>query len=149
VIRTLTCISCPVGCTLRAEISEGSLVKIEGNRCPQGEAYAREEVIDPKRVLTTSVKVVGGDYPLVSVRTDRPIPKRLILEAMKQVRSLVVTAPIEIGQVLMADLLNTGANLIATRSVRAINSQASVRSYDTLFSIPQLANGEKNCHAVE
>ncbi|MFN3346645.1 MAG: DUF1667 domain-containing protein [Candidatus Bipolaricaulaceae bacterium] len=100
------------------ELAGGGAIRVEGNRCPRGEAYAREEITDPKRVLSTSVKVVGGDYPLVSVRTDRPIPKRLIPEAMRQIRGLVVTAPVQIGQVLVANFLGTDANLIATRSVQ-------------------------------
>jgi CxxC motif-containing protein len=99
------------------ELKDGKIERIEGNRCPRGEAYAREEITDPKRVLATSVKVLGGDYPLVSVRTDRPIPKRLIPEIMEIVRGLCVKAPVEIGQVLVANLAGTGANLIATRRV--------------------------------
>lgn len=119
-IRELTCVSCPVGCTLRVELSDGKVQKVEGNRCPRGEAYAREEVTDPKRILATSVKVLNGDYPLVSVRTDRPIPKRLIPEAMRVLRALCVEAPVGIGQVLLPDLLQTGAQVIATRAVARV-----------------------------
>jgi len=117
VIREFPCVSCPLGCLLRVELKDGEIKKIEGNRCPRGEAYAREEITDPKRVLATSVKVLGGDYPLVSVRTDRPIPKRLIPEIMAIVRGLCVKAPVEIGQVVVANLAGTGAKLIATRRV--------------------------------
>jgi CxxC motif-containing protein len=99
------------------ELKDGKIERIEGNRCPRGEAYAREEITDPKRVLATSVKVLGGDYPLVSVRTDRPIPKRLIPTIMEIVRGLCIKAPVEIGQVLVANLAETGANLIVTRRV--------------------------------
>ena len=116
-IREFPCVSCPLGCFLRVELREGEIQKIEGNRCPRGEAYAREEITDPKRVLATSVKVLGGDYPLVSVRTDRPIPKRLIPQIMESVRELCVQAPVEIGQVLIPNVAGTGANLIATRRV--------------------------------
>ncbi|MGB9757544.1 MAG: DUF1667 domain-containing protein [Candidatus Bipolaricaulaceae bacterium] len=116
-IREFPCVSCPLGCLLRVELGEG-VIRIEGHRCPRGEAYAREEVTDPKRVLATSVKVLGGDYPLVSVRTDRPIPKRLIPQAMAVIRKLAVDAPVSIGQEILSDLLGTGARLIATRSVR-------------------------------
>ena len=116
-IREFPCVSCPLGCLLRVELREGGIQKIEGNRCPRGEAYAREEITDPKRVLATSVKVLGGDYPLVSVRTDQPIPKRLIPEIMEVVRKLCVEAPVEIGQVLVSNVAGTGANLIATRRV--------------------------------
>jgi len=117
VIREFPCVSCPVGCLLHVELKEGKIKRIEGNRCSRGEAYAREEIADPKRVLATSVKVLGGDYPLVSVRTDRPVPKRLIPEIMEVVRKLWAKAPVEIGQVLVSDVAGTGANLIATRRV--------------------------------
>lgn len=122
-IREFPCVSCPLGCLLRVEVGDGAIQKIAGYRCPRGEAYAREEVTDPKRVLATSVKVLGGDYPLVSVRTDRPIPKRLIPEAMALIRGIVVEAPVNLGEVILPDLLGTGAKLIATRSVR--KAQAS------------------------
>lgn len=117
-IREFTCISCPIGCRLKVEVSERGVEKIEGNRCPRGEAYAREEITDPKRILTTSVKVRGGDYPLVSVRTDKPIPKRLIPEAMAVLQAFALEAPVEMGQIVMPDLLGTGARVIATRTVR-------------------------------
>jgi len=117
VIREFPCVSCPLGCLLHVELKDEKIERIEGNRCPRGEAYAREEITDPKRVLATSVKVLGGDYPLVSVRTDRPIPKRLIPTIMEIVRGLCIKAPVEIGQVLVANLAGTGANLIATRRV--------------------------------
>ncbi len=117
-IREFPCVSCPLGCLLRVELKDGVVQKIEGYRCPRGEAYAQEEVTDPKRVLATSVKVLGGDYPLVSVRTDRPIPKRLIPEAMAVIRKLAVEAPVNLGDVILPDLLGTGARVIATRSVQ-------------------------------
>lgn len=128
-IRELTCISCPVGCTLRVKLNENGLIKVEGNYCPHGEAYAKEEITAPQRVLSTSVKVVGGDYPLVSVRTDRPIPKHLIPEALKQIRGLVLTAPVQISQVLVANFLGTGANLIATRAVRRAAPSETPEAY--------------------
>jgi len=115
--KKLVCVSCPVGCELEVEVEAGQVISVAGNRCPRGEAYAREEVIDPKRVLPTSVKVMGGELPLVSVRTDRPIPKRLIPRAMEVIRGLAVPAPVGLGQVLVQDLVGTGANLIATRAV--------------------------------
>ena len=115
--QKLVCISCPVGCELEVEVEAGRVISVAGNRCPRGEAYAREEVTDPKRVLPTSVKVMGGELPLVSVRTDRPIPKRLIPRAMEVIRGLAVPAPVGLGQVLVRDLVGTGANLIATRAV--------------------------------
>ncbi|MBC7109058.1 MAG: DUF1667 domain-containing protein [Methanomassiliicoccales archaeon] len=113
----LVCIACPLGCELLVREDSGRVL-VQGNRCTRGEAYAREEMTDPKRVLATSVKVLGGDYPLVSVRTDRPVPKRLIPEIMAFIRTLRVEAPVELGQIIVEDLLGSGAKLLATRTVR-------------------------------
>lgn len=116
-IREFPCVACPVGCLLRVEPTEAGTAKVWGNRCPRGEAYALEEVIDPKRVLATSVKVMGSSRALVSVRTDRPIPKRLIPTVMETVRKLAVEAPVEPGQIILKNVAGTEANLIATRRV--------------------------------
>ncbi|MBC7092698.1 DUF1667 domain-containing protein [Candidatus Bipolaricaulota bacterium] len=117
-IKRVVCVSCPVGCEVAVDIADGQVRRIAGNRCPRGEAYARQEAVEPMRVVATSLKVVGGERPLVSVRTDRPVPRRLIPEIMGAVRRLAVEAPVEIGQVLAEDLAGTGARLVATRSVR-------------------------------
>lgn len=126
-IREITCVCCPVGCKLRIEVYGAAISHVQGNRCPRGEAYAKEELTNPKRILTTSVKVVDGEYPLVSVRTDQPIPKQLIFDVMRLIRNLSVRAPVEIGQVLLEDILGTGARLIATRTVRACSLQERTR----------------------
>lgn len=115
----LTCISCPLGCQVTVRMEGDKIVEIRGNRCPRGEAYARQEVTAPMRVIATSVKVEGGSLPLVSVKTDKPIPKRLIPQLMELVKSLSVPAPVAIGQVLARDVLGTGADLVATRAVAA------------------------------
>ncbi len=74
----VTCIVCPMGCTITVTIRNGEIVSIEGNRCPRGADYAREEVLEPKRVVMTVLRVREGDLPVVSVKTSRPIPKKLI-----------------------------------------------------------------------
>ena len=115
--RKLVCVSCPVGCEIVVELSGDEVRHLEGNRCKRGEMYARQETVEPMRVLTTSVKVLGGDRPVTSIKTDSPIPKAMIREIMELVRSLAVNAPIAIGQTLVSDVLGSGAKLIATRSV--------------------------------
>ena len=115
--KKLICVSCPVGCEISVQIEDDRIARITGNRCPRGEAYACQEALEPMRMLPTSVKVIGGVRPLVSVKTDQPVPKRLISKIMKFVRTLSVNAPVEIGQVVAEHVLNTEANLIATRSV--------------------------------
>ncbi|MGC9529241.1 MAG: DUF1667 domain-containing protein [Candidatus Bipolaricaulaceae bacterium] len=117
--KQLTCVACPLGCRLRLELAGGEVEEIRGNRCRRGEAYARQEAVEPLRVLTTSVKVEGGTVPLVSVRTDRPVPLRLIPQAMELARGLSLKAPVQMGRVIVWDLLGTGAKLVATRAVPA------------------------------
>ncbi len=115
----LTCISCPLGCQITVRMNGDKIVSITGNSCPRGETYARQEVTAPVRTIATSIKVEGGTLPLVSVKTDKPIPKSLIPQLMELVKSLSVTAPVAIGQVLARDVLGTEANLVATRAVAA------------------------------
>jgi len=118
-LKRLVCVQCPLGCKISVELSDTNrILSIVGNRCPRGEEYARDELENPKRVLTTSVRVLNGEYPLVSVKTNKPVPKNLVPELMKTIRNLKVEAPIECGSVLVEDVLGTGADLVATRTVR-------------------------------
>ena len=108
----LTCIVCPMGCTLTATQDEnGAIVSVTGNTCPRGKNYAENEMLHPVRTLTTTVAVEGTSKPL-AVKTDAPIPKDKLFEAMKIVNALCVKAPVRIGDVLYPDLF--GANLVAT-----------------------------------
>jgi CxxC motif-containing protein len=116
--KRFTCLSCPIGCELTVRIENGEIVDVSGNRCPRGEAYGRQEALEPMRVLPSSVRVVHGTRPLLSVKTDRPIPRRLIPEAMRLIRSVSVKAPIAVGDAVLTDILGTGANLVATREIR-------------------------------
>jgi CxxC motif-containing protein len=120
--KKLICVSCPVGCEITVKTEGDRVVEITGNRCPRGETYARQETIAPMRVLPTSVKVRNGKWPLVSVKTDRPVSKHLIAEIMELVQALAVEAPVDIGQVIAEDLLGTDANLVATRNVQRIRN---------------------------
>ncbi|MEA1871106.1 MAG: DUF1667 domain-containing protein [Candidatus Bipolaricaulota bacterium] len=120
--KKLICVSCPVGCEISVKTEGDRVVEITGNRCPRGEIYARQETIAPMRVLPTSVKVHNGEWPLVSVKTDRPVPKDLIAEIMELVRTLSVEAPVNIGQIIAEDLLDTDANLVATRNIHRIRN---------------------------
>ena len=119
--KKLVCVSCPIGCEITVEIVDGLVTRVTGNRCPRGEVYARQEAVDPLRVLPTSVKVIGGDRPLVSVKTDQPVPKRLISQIMDYVRTISLDAPVKIGQVVTDDLSGTEARLVATREVRRVD----------------------------
>lgn len=111
----LTCIVCPMGCSLQVEQEEdGKIVSVSGNTCPRGAEYAKTEVLHPVRTLTTTVQVKNSEK-LLPVKTDRPIPKDKLFEAMARVNTLSVTAPVKIGDILLSDLF--GAHLIATANL--------------------------------
>lgn len=115
----MTCVVCPIGCNLKVTMDgDGKFLSVTGNKCIKGAIYAKEETMEPRRILPTSVKVIGGELPLVSVRTEKAIPKKLLFEAMEVIRSLRVKAPVKRGQVLIKNLLGTGVNVIATRTVK-------------------------------
>ena len=110
--RALTCIVCPRGCGLHAIRHEDGSVTVTGNSCPGGEQYAAAELTHPVRTLTTTVCTADGS--LLSVRTDRPIPKELLSDAMRELNRLVVTRAADFGDTVLSDLLGTGANVIST-----------------------------------
>lgn len=120
--KHLTCIGCPLGCALCVELSDGEVPKVSGNTCKRGDIYARKEVTNPTRIVTGTVRVSDGDIPMVSVKTESDIPKDKIMDIMDALRTLHVTAPVHIGDVLLADAANTGVNIIATKDIARIRT---------------------------
>ena len=114
-MKELICIVCPKGCHLTVDEENGYAVS--GNRCPRGEEYGKNEVIAPKRTITSTVKVSGGLYPRLPVKTDKPIPNELIFEAMKLLDAVELTAPVKVGDVVIENVLGTGANFVAARNM--------------------------------
>ena len=88
---------------------------VSGNQCPKGEAYAISEIENPSRIITATVITQGLNLKLVPVRTDRPIPKGKIQEAMRAIRRFCLDHPVAAGDSIMGDFLGLGVNLIATR----------------------------------
>ena len=116
--RELTCVSCPMGCSIIVEIENGEVVSVKGNTCKRGDAYARQECVHPTRSLTTTVKLKGGEFPVVSVKSDRPIPKELMFDAMNAINSTVIQAPVKIGDIVIENICSTDANIIITSNVK-------------------------------
>lgn len=114
--RTLTCILCPNGCELSVREENGENPVVSGNRCAKGNQYAIEELMHPARTIATSVPLLGGDAPLVSVRLNRPIPKDAIFAAMAEINKLRPEAPVHIGQVLLPHILGYDSDVIVTRN---------------------------------
>ena len=113
----LICIGCPLGCPLTVEM-EGSEVKaVSGNTCPRGDAYARKEMTNPTRIVTSTVRVAGGRLAMVSVKTASDIPKGKIFDYVKALKDVEVKAPVKIGDVIVENVAGTGVNIIATKNV--------------------------------
>ena len=117
-IRELTCISCPLGCPLKVETDEnGAVLQVTGNTCKRGEVYGKKEVTAPERTVTSTVAVVGGSAPLVSVRTRTDIPKGKIFDCMEAIRAAKIQAPVHIGDVVVENVCGTGVDVVATKAV--------------------------------
>lgn len=115
--KELTCIVCPMGCHLSVELDEtGAPVSVEGNRCPRGAAYAKDELTHPTRTLTSTVRLANREGRMLSVKTNRPISKGKLFEAMEILRTVAVEAPVSIGDVIVADLFGE-ADVVATENV--------------------------------
>ncbi len=110
--RELVCIICPRGCGLKVEMEEGKILSITGNSCPRGVKYAEDECCNPQRTVTSTVRCDNGR--MISVKTDRPIPKDKVFECMKQINSATAHLPVSIGDVIIADVF--GSNVVATEN---------------------------------
>jgi CxxC motif-containing protein len=113
----LTCVLCPVGCELEVRRDDSTEVEVSGNQCDKGIPFAVEEILHPKRNLATSVPVRGTSSKMVSVRLSGPVPREMIFPILAEIARLRPEAPVNRGQVLVADVLGTGVDVIATRTV--------------------------------
>ena len=116
--RKLTCIECPKGCVLSVEVEGDKVVKVSGNLCPKGLVYAASEIENPARILTSAVLTFGQDLKMIPVRTDRPIPKSRLMEAMRKIRRLKIDKPVQVSDVIVQNFLGLGVNLISTRGTK-------------------------------
>ena len=119
--RTIICLSCPKGCRVKVKANGDDIKDISGHECPQGIEYAKNEYLNPTRILPTTVRVKNGQIALVPVKTASPIPKEKIGEAMQKLSEIEVEAPVELGQVIVNNILDTGVDVVATRSIKEKN----------------------------
>lgn len=117
--KKLICIECPRGCELSVVLCGDTVTSVEGNFCAKGDAYARQELVNPTRIVTSTIRV--GDE-MVSVKTDKPVPKSLIFDVMKQINLIVAIAPIKIGDILLKNVCGTDSNIIASKNCYAKKS---------------------------
>lgn len=113
-LRKFVCINCPLGCRLLAELQEGAVKKVAGNRCKRGQNYALQEAVCPLRVLTGNMRAQGCERPF-PVRSSAPIPKAMLLPCSRELRRLRPPPPIRAGDVVIRNILGTNVDIIATR----------------------------------
>lgn len=121
--KELTCIRCPLGCSLQVTLDDGIVSSVTGNSCRLGIDYAEKESVCPTRTVTSTIPISGGDVPMLPVRTAGEIPKSCIMEAMDAIYCLRAMAPVKVGEVLAKDIAGTGVALIATRSISATTNK--------------------------
>jgi CxxC motif-containing protein len=115
--KRFLCVVCPVGCEIDVVDDGSNIISMEGNKCEKSEEFVKQELIEPMRILTTTIRIDGSRWPVIPVRTDKAVPKRLFPRVMKRLRRIKLQAPVNMLDVVVGDILYTGANVIATRTM--------------------------------
>jgi CxxC motif-containing protein len=115
--RDLICISCPIGCSLEIEIIDECNIKVKGNSCNRGEIYGIKECTNPTRIITSTVFVKNGAEDVVSVKTHQAIPKEKIFDCIRLLKDVVIEAPVKIGDIIIANILGSEVNIVATKNI--------------------------------
>ncbi len=113
----MVCICCPLGCILNVTQEEKEKILVTGNSCPRGKTYAVNELTDPRRIVTTTVRVRGCGIPMVSVKTREGIPKNKMLQCIQELAAIELQAPVKNGDIVKADIAGTGIDVIATKNI--------------------------------
>jgi len=117
--KEITCIVCPIGCKISIRTDGKHFEICNGNKCNKGIDYARTEALDPRRMLTSSVLVNNGKWPLVSVKCSKPVPKDKIFQVLKEIKQAKVNAPVMIGQIILKNVANTRIDIVTTKAVES------------------------------
>lgn len=112
------CIGCPLGCRLEVDEDEpGHIIEIRGFSCKRGKEYAAQEHVDPRRIVTTTVAVSNGLWARLPVKSNVPVPKARVVDVCRALEKIEVQAPVQLGAVIVANILGTGADIVATRDM--------------------------------
>ena len=125
-VQKLICIGCPMGCALSVEMQGDEVLHVSGNTCPRGDAYARKEMTNPTRIVTSTVRVEGRE--MLSVKTEYGIPKGKIMDCIRELKSICVAAPVHIGDIIIENTADTGVSVIATKEI--LQRDKGDRDYD-------------------
>lgn len=112
--KEIICVVCPSSCRIVVEGEGNTVTNVQGHTCRRGEEYARTEFLSPKRTITTVVKAKGYVAPVISVRTDKPVPKNMMRACMEEIKKAEVKPPFAVGKVVIENILETGANVVLT-----------------------------------
>ena len=115
--RELVCIGCPLGCNVTVELEDGRIGQITGNTCPRGADYVTKELTDPRRIVTSLVRVIGGELAVAPVKTASAIPKGLIMDCVRALKETELEAPVHIGDVALSNVCGTGVDVVVTANV--------------------------------
>ena len=115
--KEITCIVCPIGCKILIEVDGSHCKALKGFKCKRGVEYAKNEALAPKRMLTSSVLVLNGKWPLVSVKSSMPVPKQKIFTVLSEIKKARINAPVKIGDVVIKNVAKTNIDIIATKNV--------------------------------
>ncbi|MEG2017006.1 MAG: DUF1667 domain-containing protein [Clostridium sp.] len=115
-IKEIICIGCPMGCSLKVEVT-GDHILVEGNQCKRGEAFAKNEIENPTRSLTTTVRTIFEEMPLLPVRTEGEIPKDKVFQAMEVLNKVIIKDKVSCGDIILKDILHSGCNVVATSTI--------------------------------
>lgn len=116
-IKEMVCVVCPVSCRMNVEINTAGDIFVSGNKCKRGITYAEKELTNPTRKVSTTVRIERGVHSRLPVKSDVEVPKAMVLDVVKALDSVLVTAPVKIGDVVAENVLDSGINFIATRSM--------------------------------
>ncbi|MGL4980775.1 MAG: DUF1667 domain-containing protein [Fusobacteriaceae bacterium] len=111
----MICIVCPIGCHMEVDVENG--YKVTGNSCPRGEIYGKEELIAPKRVVTSTVIIKGGIHNRIPVKTSRAIPKEKIFECMNLLKDIKLKSPVKMGDIILKNIFEIGVDIVVTRDM--------------------------------
>ncbi|TET13834.1 MAG: DUF1667 domain-containing protein [Dehalococcoidia bacterium] len=116
--KHFTCVICPIGCEIDVQLEDGNVVSTEGNKCAKSEEFVLQELKEPMRILTTTIRIRGAKWAMLPVRTDEPIPKRLLFKVIEELANIEMQAPVKVSDVIVSDVAGTGANIVATRNMK-------------------------------
>lgn len=116
--REITCIGCPMGCNLIVQLQEGAVISVKGNSCAIGVEHAKKECTNPTRTVTSTIPILGGEFPRLPVKTEKAIPKNKIRECIEAIKDIEVKAPVVLGEIVYENIAGTEVNMIATQTIK-------------------------------